>query len=88
MRSRVLLRRCRREHASGDCVPTLVLHETFGGRRTRARRRDHLRADGGIAVRVVRLMTVLDVVVTLPLRVLLRRDVASERVESEASTTP
>jgi hypothetical protein len=54
----------------------------------RERRRDHLRADGGIAVGVVRLMTVLDVVVTLPSRVLLRRDVASKRVESEASTTP
>ena len=54
----------------------------------RERRRDHLHADGGIAVLVVRLMTVLDVVVTLPLRVLLRRDVVSERAESAASTTP
>jgi len=52
----------------------------------RERRRDHLHADGGIDVLVVRLMAVLDVVVML--RVLLRRDVASERVESEASTTP
>jgi hypothetical protein len=31
-------------------------------------------------------MTVLDIVVTM--RVLLRRDVASERAESEAFTTP
>ena len=52
----------------------------------RERRRDHLHADGGIAVLVVRLMTVLDAAVTL--RVLLRRDIASERVKSEASTTP
>jgi hypothetical protein len=63
-----------REHASGD------------GAHSRERRPDHLHADGGIAVLVVRLMTVLDVVVTL--RVLLRRDVVSERAESEASTTP
>jgi hypothetical protein len=72
-----------------ETVPTLVLRETCGGGGgggRRERRRDHLHADGGIAVLVVRLMTVLDVVVTL--RVLLRRDVASERVESEASTTP
>ena len=87
MPSQVLLRRCRREHASGDCGPTLVLRETCGGGGgRRERRRDHLHADGGIAVLVVRLMTVLDIVVTM--RVLLRRDVASERAESEVSTTP
>ena len=68
-------------------MPTLVLRETCGGGGgRRERRRDHLHADGGIAVLVVRLMTVLDVVVTL--RVLLHRGVASECIESEASTTP
>ena len=71
-----------------ETVPTLVLRETCGGGGggRRERRRDHLHTDGGIAVLVVRLMTVLDVVVTL--RVLLRRDVASEHAESEVSTTP
>jgi hypothetical protein len=65
-----------REHASGDSA------------HSRERRRDHLHADGGIAVLVVRLMAVLDVLVVVTLRVLLRRDVASECAESEASTTP
>ena len=32
-----------REHASGDSVPTLVLHETLGGRRTRAAARPSAR---------------------------------------------
>ena len=64
-----------REHASGD------------GAHSRERRCDHLHADGGIAVLVVRLMTVLDVVVTLRV-LLLRRDVVSEHAESKASTTP
>ena len=70
-------------------MPTLVLRETCGGGGgggRRERRRDHLHADGGIAVLVVSLMTVLDVVVTL--RALLHRGVASECIESEASTTP
>ena len=70
-----------------ETVPALVLRETCGGGGgRRERRRDYLYADGGIAVLVVCLMTVLDVVVTL--RVLLHRGVASECIESEASTTP
>ena len=68
-------------------MPTLVLREACGGGGgRRERRRDHLHTDGGIAVIVVRLMTVIDIVVTL--RVLLHRSVASECIESEASTTP
>ena len=44
-------------------VPTLVLRETCGGGGGRRERlRDHLHADGGIAVLVVRLMTVLVII--------------------------
>ena len=61
-----------------ETVPTLVLRETCGGGGGRRERwRDHLHADGGIAVLVVRLMTALDVVV-VALRVLLRRDAGME----------
>ena len=71
-----------------ETVPTLVLRETCGGAGRRERRRDHVHADGGIAVCVVRLMTVLGVLVMLRVCSSVVTSRASERVEGEASMTP